>query len=88
LEDYVLKNERLNSSKVVPEGTKNSKLARLDYEVLRYQEDIDLSLVKINLHTGRHHQIRVQLSHLGHSIYADKKYGTRGRRKTNLFMGI
>jgi len=81
LEDYVLKNERLNSSKVVPEGTKNSKLARLDYEVLRYQEDIDLSLVKINLHTGRHHQIRVQLSHLGHSIYADQKYGTRGRGK-------
>ena len=81
LQDYLLKNERLNTSKVVPEGTKNSKLAILDYEVLAYNEEIDLSLVKINLHTGRHHQIRVQLSNAGHSICGDQKYGTRGRGK-------
>ena len=41
----------------------------------------DLSLVKVNLHTGRHHQIRVQLSHFGHSIFGDQKYGTRGKGK-------
>lgn len=81
LEDYLLKNERLNISKVVKEGTKNSKLAKLDYEVLKYDEEIDLSVLKINLHTGRHHQIRVQLSNNGHSIYGDQKYGTRGRGK-------
>ena len=81
LQDYLLKNERLNTSKVVKEGTKNSKLAILDYEVLKYNEEIDLSLVKINLHTGRHHQIRVQLSNFGHSICGDQKYGTRGRGK-------
>ena len=81
LQDYLLKNERLNTSKVVPEGTKNSKLAILDYEVLKYNEEINLSLVKINLHTGRHHQIRVQLSNAGHSICGDQKYGTRGRGK-------
>jgi 23S rRNA pseudouridine1911/1915/1917 synthase len=81
LEDYLLKNERLNTSKVVPEGTKNAKFAKLDYEVLKYQEDIDLSLLKINLHTGRHHQIRVQLANAGHSICGDQKYGTRGRGK-------
>lgn len=81
LEDYLLKNERLNMSKVVKEGTKNAKLAKLDYEVLKYDEDIDLSVLRINLHTGRHHQIRVQLSHSGHSIYGDQKYGTRGRGK-------
>ena len=81
LKDYLLKNERLNTSKVVKEGTKNSKLAILDYEVLKYNEEIDLSLVKINLHTGRHHQIRVQLSNFGHSICGDQKYGTRGRGK-------
>ena len=81
LQDYLLKNERLNTSKVVDEGTKNSKLASLDYEVLKYNEEIDLSLVKINLHTGRHHQIRVQLSHFNHSICGDQKYGTRGRGK-------
>ena len=81
LEDYLLKNEKNNLSKVVKEGTKNAKLAKLDYEELTYNEETDLSLLKINLHTGRHHQIRVQLSSRGHSIYADQKYGTRGRGK-------
>ena len=81
LEDYLLKNERNNMSKVVKEGTKNSKLAVLDYEVLKYDEDIDLSVLKINLHTGRHHQIRVQLSSRDHSIYGDQKYGGRGHGK-------
>lgn len=81
LEDYLLKNERLNMSKVVKEGTKNAKLAKLDYEVLKYDEIINLSLLKINLHTGRHHQIRVQLANNEHSIYGDQKYGTRGRGK-------
>ena len=81
LEDYLLKNERNNISKVVKEGTKNAKLASLDYEVLKYAEDIQLSVVKVNLHTGRHHQIRVQFASRGHSLYADQKYGTRGRGK-------
>lgn len=81
LEDYLLKNEKNNLSKVVKEGTKNAKLARLDYEELTYNEETNLSVLKINLHTGRHHQIRVQLSSRGHSIYGDQKYGTRGRGK-------
>lgn len=81
LEDYLLKNERKNISRVVEQGTKNAKLASLDYEVLKYAEDIQLSVVKVNLHTGRHHQIRVQFASRGHSLYADQKYGTRGRGK-------
>lgn len=68
-------------SKVVKEGTKNAKYASLDYEVLKYNEEINLSVLKINLHTGRHHQIRVQFSSRGHSLYGDQKYGTRGRGK-------
>ena len=81
LEDYLLKNEKTNTINVVKEGTKNSKYAKLDYEVLKYNEEINLSLLKILLHTGRHHQIRVQLSNFGHSICGDQKYGTRGRGK-------
>lgn len=81
LEDYLLKNEKNNTSKVVKEGTKNAKLAILDYEVLKYNEEINLSVVKVNLHTGRHHQIRVQMANAGHSICGDQKYGTRGRGK-------
>lgn len=78
LKDYLLKNERLNKSRVVEEGTKNSKYAELDYEVLKYDKEQNLSLLKINLHTGRHHQIRVQLSNRNHSIYGDAKYNGRG----------
>ena len=81
LEDYLLKNERNNMSKVVKEGTKNSKLAILDYEELKYNEETNLSLLKVNLHTGRHHQIRVQFSSRNHSIYGDQKYGGRGHGK-------
>ena len=81
LEDYLYKDERNNISKVVKPEKKNAKLAKLDYKVLAYNEVKDLSLVKVNLYTGRHHQIRVQLAHAGHSIFGDQKYGTRGRGK-------
>ena len=81
LENYLLKNEKNNISKVVTENTKNAKYAKLDYEVLKYNEEINLSVLKILLHTGRHHQIRVQLNNVGHSICGDQKYGTRGRGK-------
>ena len=81
LQDYLLKNERKNISRVVKEGTKNAKLASLDYEVLKYTQEINLSVLKVNLHTGRHHQIRVQFASRGHSLYADQKYGNRGRGK-------
>ena len=81
LEDYLYKDERNNISKVVSKEKKNSKFAKLDYKVLKYNEVKDLSLLEINLHTGRHHQIRVQLANFGHSIFGDQKYGTRGRGK-------
>ena len=51
LQDYLLKNEKANMSKVVKEGTKNSKLAILDYEVLKYDKELNLSVLRINLHT-------------------------------------
>ncbi len=81
LEDYLLKNEKMNMSRVVKEGTKSAKLAKLDYEVLKYQDEINLSLLVVYLHTGRHHQIRVQFASREHSLYGDQKYGCRGRGK-------
>ena len=80
-EDYLYKDERNNISKVVSKDKKNAKLAKLEYEVLDYDENRDLSTVKIKLHTGRHHQIRVQFANAGHSLYGDQKYGTRGKGK-------
>ena len=79
--DYLLKNEKNNISKVVKPNTRNAKEAILDYEVIKYDEQINLSVVKVNLHTGRHHQIRAQFASRGHSLSGDQKYGTRGRGK-------
>jgi len=81
LEDYLYKDERNNISKVVNKDKKNAKYAKLEYKELVYNEIKNLSLLKIKLHTGRHHQIRVQLSSNKHSIFGDQKYGTRGKGK-------
>ena len=81
LEDYLYKDERNNLSKVVNKDKKNAKLAKLEYEVLDYDEKRELTTVKIKLYTGRHHQIRVQFANFGHSLFGDQKYGTRGRGK-------
>lgn len=81
MKDFLLKNEKTNTSKVVKEGTKNAKEAILDYEVVKYNKEINMSVVKISLHTGRHHQIRVQFASRNHSLSGDQKYGTRGRGK-------
>ena len=67
LQDYLLKNEKTNTSKIDEKG--------------KYDKELNLSVLKIDLHTGRHHQIRVQLSSRQHSIYGDQKYGGRGHGK-------
>lgn len=80
-EDYLVKNEKNNLSKVTDSKNKNAKKAKLEYEVIKYNEEINLSVVKVKLYTGRHHQIRVQFSSRNHSLYGDQKYGTRGKGK-------
>ncbi|NLK37618.1 MAG: RluA family pseudouridine synthase [Epulopiscium sp.] len=77
LENYLLKNGKTNLSVVVPPHQKGAKKAQLNYTVLesKPQEPWEiLSLVKIQLLTGRHHQIRVQCSHAGAGILGDRKY--------------
>jgi 23S rRNA pseudouridine1911/1915/1917 synthase len=77
LEDYLVKNERLNMSKVVDKSVKNSKLATLEYTVLKTFEYKGkwYTLVDVNLFSGRHHQIRVQFANIGMPLYGDQKYG-------------
>ena len=53
---------------------RNIQEAKLDYTVLHTHQD--LSLVKIQLHTGRTHQIRVQFSSRNYPLWGDRKYGT------------
>ena len=65
---FIKKMRKTNTSKVVNPSELKSKLAKnakeaiLDYEVVKYNEEINLSVIKVLLHTGRHHQIRVQFS--------------------------
>lgn len=74
LTDYLLKDAKTNTSKVVKEGTPNSKKA-----VLHYKKKTDHT-VEIELVTGRHHQIRVQLSHAGMPIKGDTKYNPHAEK--------
>ena len=85
LKDYLWKDEKTNTSYVVKSSKKNAKLAELDYEVIKYNKEKNQSLIKVNLHTGRHHQIRVQLSSRQHSILGDVKYHGKSANKFYLW---
>ena len=76
LVDYLVKDGKTNTSKIVKKETKGAKRAELEYEVLDVLETDEgiLSYVLIQLHTGRHHQIRVQMAGRGAGIYGDTKY--------------
>ena len=71
---YLKKSPDTNTVKVVPQLTEGAKYAELDYKVLATKENV--SLVTVNLVTGRGHQIRVQMQNMGNPIVGDKRYGT------------
>ena len=79
---YLLKDRRKNVTKVVKEGTKDAKPALLRYNVLGHKNG--LSLVDINLVTGRAHQIRVQFSNEGYPIYGDQRYGKNSKESEQI----
>lgn len=70
---YLIKDEARNKSKAYDKEIKNSQRSWLDYKVLGKSDNY--FLLEINPHTGRHHQIRVQLSTMGCPIKGDIKYG-------------
>lgn len=73
LEDYLLVDKKTNVTQVVPAETKNAKCAKLEYKLVETKGD--KRLFDIKLHTGRQHQIRVQMANLGCSLVGDMKYG-------------
>lgn len=79
LYNYLVKNERKNMSFVCKNNEKNAKEARLQYKVMEYIKINNkiYTVVKINLLTGRHHQIRVQFANNGNPLYGDQKYGQK-----------
>lgn len=72
LTDYLVKDGRTNLSRVTGEGDSNGKKAELYYRVMASKDG--LSLMEIELLTGRHHQIRVQMAEHFGGIYGDTKY--------------
>ena len=74
LTDWLLRNEKQNKSYVVAPGTDRAKEAILDYRLIGITKG-GYHLLEIDLHTGRHHQIRCQLAHMGCVIRGDLKYG-------------
>lgn len=86
LEDYLIKNESKNKSIIVSKNTEGAKLAILDYELISTDKEENTSLIKVVLHTGRHHQIRVQFANIGCPLVGDSKYGVdRGRSDVKLW---
>ncbi|WP_017186909.1 RluA family pseudouridine synthase [Alkalibacillus haloalkaliphilus] len=75
LEDYLYKDKRKNQVYVTSKDYNEARKAVLEYTVLGHEKG--LSLVKVNLHTGRPHQIRVQLANIGCPLYGDQKYGAK-----------
>ncbi|MCA0933592.1 RNA pseudouridine synthase [Lutimonas saemankumensis] len=79
LEHHLKKNPKNNKSTAFLKASSDSKKATLHYkEILRLDR---YSLLEINLETGRHHQIRTQLSFIGHPIKGDLKYGSKRSNK-------
>ena len=74
--DYLLKDGKTNTSRIVDKGINGAKLAKLNYRVLKTREEGEetLSLVEVELLTGRHHQIRVQMAGHGTPLWGDNRY--------------
>ncbi len=75
LTHLLYKDARTNKAFIVDRARAGVKEARLSYQTLAYNADKDVSLVRIQLDTGRFHQIRCQFSHIGHPVLGDGKYG-------------
>lgn len=79
IEGYLEKNEKQNRVYISDKSTDKSKFISTKYNVLDSKGG--LSLVEVELLTGRTHQIRASFSHLGHPLLGDGKYGTNAQNK-------
>ena len=80
--DYL---EKKNDFSTIVSDKNHGKLSELSYESIDYNKEKDLSLVKVKLKTGRHHQIRVQFSSRNHSLVGDNRYGIDEEKEIGLF---
>ena len=83
LTDYLVKNENINTVKVLKKPTDSAKEIITEYTVLDSKDG--LSLCEVLLHTGRTHQIRAHMASIGHPLLGDEKYGDKNlNRKYHL----
>ena len=82
LVDYISKDSKTFSSFIDKE---NGKESILEYENLYYDNKEDISLIKVNLITGRHHQIRLQMSNINHPLVGDQRYGIQDKKQIMLY---
>ena len=82
LVDYISKDPKTFSSFI---DNENGKESILEYETLYYDKNDDVSLIKVNLITGRHHQIRLQMSNINHPLVGDQRYGKEDRKQIMLY---
>lgn len=81
LEGYLIKDEKKNLVKVLKTPCDGAKEIRTKYKVLEKDEKNNLSLVDVDLLTGRTHQIRAHFASIGHPLLGDGKYGTNKLNK-------
>ena len=95
LRDWMQFDRKENKSCVVEQPRKEQKNvnskngvqeALLDYRVIKEEEKT--ALLDITLHTGRHHQIRVQMAHAGMPLLGDQRYGSEESREVSMQLGI
>ncbi len=76
---YLSKDRDRNLVRVTDKTDRKAMKAELSYLRNKYDTGRDLSLLTIQLLTGRPHQIRVQFAEIGHPLYGDRKYGSPGQ---------
>lgn len=80
--DYLFKDKDANTVRIATKNTKDAKEAKLKYEMVEHRDG--LSLVSVDLLTGRPHQIRVQFSSRKNPIWGDGKYGSSYRSRKGI----
>lgn len=79
ISNFLFHNANQKKADISDQEKEGYKKAELDYEVLNVTDNY--SILKVNIQTGRFHQIRAQLAHMGHAIKGDVKYGARRANK-------
>ena len=82
LVDYLEKKSDFNT---IISTKEKGKMAELSYDLIHYDDKRNLSLAKVNLKTGRHHQIRVQFSSRNYPLFGDSRYGIDKEKNIGLF---